>query len=93
MVGYTAHMAFKDFWRREKHVALNAQPRNFRIIKWIVIVLVAALLYLWKGPLVVVVAFLTCCAIGICLHFFLRYKTAGWSKDWGPYKRIQLDGE
>jgi MFS superfamily sulfate permease-like transporter len=82
-----------DFWRREKHVALNAQPRNFRIAKWITIFLIAALLYWWKGLFAVAFLFLSCVVVGTCLHFLLRWKTKGWTQSWGPYKRIKLDGE
>ncbi|OGG69041.1 hypothetical protein A3C20_03535 [Candidatus Kaiserbacteria bacterium RIFCSPHIGHO2_02_FULL_55_25] len=86
-------MTLKDFYNREKHVALNAQPRNFRIAKWIVIVLVAGVVYAWKGLAAVGIFLLVCAALGTSLHFFLRWKTDAWTKSWGPYKRIRLDGE
>ena len=86
-------MTFKDFYKREKHVVLNAQSRNFRIVKWIVIVAIAIALYVWKGLLVVLLLLLICAIAGTSLHFFLRWKTVGWTKSWGLYKRIKLDGE
>lgn len=86
-------MNFKEFFRREKHVALNAQPRGFRIAKWIVILAVAGVLYIWKGIVFVAVLFLVLGIAGTCLHFFLRWKTEAWTKSWGPYKRIPLNGE
>lgn len=84
-------MTFKDFWMREKHVALNAQSRRFRIIKWLVILTIAALLYWWKGWIAVVSLTLFCVIAGTTLHFLLRWKTDGWTKSWGPYKRIPLE--
>ena len=86
-------MTFKDFYEREMHVAMNAQSRNFRIIKWITIVVLASALYAWKGFAVVGTVFLACGALGVCLHFFLRWKTEALTKSWGPYKRIPLNGE
>lgn len=86
-------MTFKKFWAREKHVALHAQSRRFRIIKWIVILIVAATLYWWKGWNAVLVLFLIGAVAGVTLHFFLRYKTDVWTKSWGLYTRIRLNGE
>ncbi len=86
-------MIFREFIAREKHVALNAQSRKFRIVKWIVILLIATALYRWKG-MNAVVTFIAIGAIaGVILHFFLRWKTDEWTKSWGPYTRIPLNGE
>ena len=90
---YSCLVTFKDFFEREKHVVLNGQSRNFRIRKWIVILLVAIALYFWKGLGTVALTLLVCAALGVCLHFFLRWKTEAWTKSWGPYKRIRLNGE
>lgn len=90
---WRAHMTLKEFWRREIHVALNAQSRRFRAVKWTIILLVSAGLYFWMGPGVVVTALVAGCILGVCLHFFLRWKTDGWTRSWGLYKRIPLDGE
>ena len=86
-------MAFQDFLKREKHVVLNAQSRNFRIAKWIVISIVLLILYEQKGIVASLSLFVFSAFIGTCLHFFLRYKTEGWTKSWGPYKRIALNDE
>lgn len=86
-------MTLKNFYEREVHVAMNAQPRNFRIIKWITIVILGSELYAWKGLAVVGTVLLACGALGVCLHFFLRWKTEAWTKSWGPYKRIPLNDE
>ncbi len=86
-------MTLKQFLNREKHVALHGQPKSFRIKKWVVIFIVATGLYIWKDWLITLEVFLACALLGICLHFFLRYKTNGWTKSWGPYKRIKLNDE
>lgn len=86
-------MTFNDFWRREKHVALHAQPRRFRIAKWIIILALAGALYWWKGWIGAVSLFLFCAVTGTGLHLFLRWKTKRWTVSWGPYKRIALENE
>ncbi len=86
-------MTFKDFWAREKHVALNVQSRKFRIVKWIIILLFSLVLYWWKGLHVVLAMIFIGALAGLFMHFFLRYKTDAWTKSWGPYKRIRLNGE
>jgi uncharacterized protein YndB with AHSA1/START domain len=86
-------MSFKDFYKREKHVVINAQSKNFRIAKWAVIILIAIVLYAWKGWFFVAILFVVCAVLGTTLHFFLRWKTEGWTKSWGPYKRIPLNGD
>ena len=84
-------MNFKEFFRREKHVALNAQPRAFRITKWIIILTITILLFLWKGIIAVGSLFGILIILGTSLHFVLRWKTKGWTQSWGPYKKIPLD--
>jgi hypothetical protein len=86
-------MSFKEFWRRELWVAIHGQSRSFRIKKWIVILVTAALLYYWFGLKTVLITLLVTGLLGLCLHFLLSYLTDHWRKDWGPYKRIKLDGE
>ena len=42
-------MTFKEFYRREKCIALHAQSRRFRIVKYCVLLAVAVGVYVWKG--------------------------------------------
>ena len=86
-------MTFKDFFEREKHIVVHGQSRSFRIRKWVIILLIAGVLYVWKGIATVALVLLACGALGVCLHFFLRWKTEAWTKSWGLYKRIRLNGE
>ncbi len=84
-------MKFKEFFRREKHVALNAQPKAFRIAKWLIILCVAMSLFLWKGLSAVGLLFLILIILGTSFHFLLRWKSKGWTESWGPYKKIPLE--
>ncbi len=86
-------MTFKEFFKREKHIVLHGQSRRFRIIKWIVILSLAFLLFKWKGALVVGYTFAALAVLGISLHFLLRWKSKGWTQSWGPYKKIPLNKE
>ncbi len=83
-------MKAKEWIEREKHVALHAQPRWFRILKWIVIFIALAALEWWKGWRVAILILLCLMALGTTLHFILRWKTKGWTQSWGPYKKIDL---
>lgn len=86
-------MALKDFYRKEKYIALHAQSSRFRIVKYIVLLVVAVGVYAWMGLAAVGLLFLLLSLAGICLHFFFRWKTEGWTKSWGLYKRIPFEGE
>jgi hypothetical protein len=86
-------MTPKDFYRKEKYIALHAQSRRFRIVKYCVQLMVAVGMYVWKGWPTVGLLFLLLFLAGICLHFFFRWKTEAWTKSWGPYKPIPFEGE
>jgi hypothetical protein len=86
-------MTFKDFFEREKHVALHAQSLRFRIAKYTVIAAIAAGVYFWKGLDAVGLLFLVLTIMALAVHFFFRWKTEAWTKPWGLYKRIRLNGE
>ena len=86
-------MTFKDFWMREVHVAMHAQTARFRVVKWVIILLASATLYFWKGIGILGHALLVAFVVSIFIHFLFRYMSDGWTKSWGPYKHIKLDGE
>jgi Flp pilus assembly protein TadB len=88
-----ANMTLKDFYRKEKYIALHAQSSRFRIVKYSVLLAVAVAVYMWKGLASVGHLFLVLFIAAICLHFFFRWKTNAWTKSWGLYKRISLDEE
>jgi len=72
--------------QREKYVVLHGQSHRFRIIKYVVIVAISYLIFLRKGLLATGLLLLLLVVLGIGLHFFLRYKTNGRTKTWGPVK-------
>lgn len=85
-------MNFNEFIQREKYIALNAQSKKFRIVKWVVILIIAIIVFIWKGPFTDLVFFSSLALLGLSLHFFLRWKTNAWTESWGPYKKIPLNG-
>ncbi len=91
--GQQKNMTLKDFYRKEKHIALHAQSRRFRIVKYCVLLAVAVGMYAWKGLAATGLLFLGLFFASICLHFFFRWKTEAWTKSWGLYKRIPFEGE
>jgi hypothetical protein len=80
-------MSLKEILIKEKNVVLYGQPKKFRIKKYIVLAILATALYLWKGWHVVGMVFLTLAVLGTIVHFIFRWKTDGWEKSWGPYKK------
>ena len=86
-------MTFKEIIMRELHVALYGQSAKFRVVKYVILFMVFGCLYwLYAWDLVwkVLIASLVL-AIGV--HILFRWKTDAWTKSWGPYKRIKLNGE
>ena len=77
-------MSFRDVYEKEKRVVLYGQTRRFRIIKYIVIFLIATIVYAWKGIDTVLWLLLISVVASLCIHFLFRWKTAGWTKSWGP---------
>jgi len=73
-------MTLKEFYRREKYIALHAQSRRFRIVKYCVLLVIAVGVYAWKGWGTVGLLLLLLSIAGICLHFFFRWKTQAWTK-------------
>ena len=74
--------------RREVRVALSrkAQPVWFRVLKWIVIIVLAV--YFWASPhfwLYVAIALV----FALALHFFWRWKTKGWTRPWGGWNDVE----
>ena len=76
--------------KREFSVAFSprAQPVWLRVTKWIVIIGVTCLLrrtpYFWFWVLGLP-------ALGLVVHFFIRWKTHGWTKPWGGWNDVRPD--
>ena len=86
-------MTLKEFYRKEKYIALHAQSRRFRIVKYCVLLAVGVGIHAWRGWAAVGILFFCFFFAGISAHFFFRWKTEAWTKSWGLYKRIPFEGE
>ena len=75
-------MSFKKTINREFEVAFSkkSQPIWFRILKYIVL---AAVIYFFRGSQWLWIILASLCAIALLLHFWVRYKTNGWTKSYG----------
>ena len=73
---------------REFRVAFSkrAQPLWFRILKWVVLLAVSAML--WSTPYFVW-WLLSTFALGMTVHFIFRYRTRGWTQPWGGWNDVR----
>ena len=78
-------MTLRELYQKEKDVVVHGQSKRFRILKYLVIVAIAALVYMWRGLATVGFLFLFLFVASIAIHFFFRWKTDAWEKSWGPY--------
>ncbi len=79
-----------NLWKREIYVALHGQTKKFRIVKWIILIILFSVIY-WKfGGVVLAKTVGILGVLGVLLHLFFRWKTKAWSKSWGPYKYIKI---
>ena len=83
------HYMILNSLRREKYVIVHGQTRRFRIIKWVILIFLSVLLYLWKGVSFLGLTWAVLAVLGISFHFFLRFKTRGWRQPWGRVKEIK----
>lgn len=78
-------MPFSEIIKREIEVAFSkhSQPVWFRIVKYIVLTVLIYFLWgtdtLWTVLLVLLI-------LSLCLHFWYRYKTKGWTQSYGMWK-------
>jgi hypothetical protein len=79
----------KNWVKREKYVIMHGQSVLFRIIKWIIFIIVGTLLYVFFGWKILGLVVLVLATAGIAAHFLFRWKTHGWTKNWGLYKVIK----
>jgi hypothetical protein len=78
-------MSFRETIRREKEVAFSKKTQSFpvRVLKYIII---GALLYFFWGNRWLPVIFISLIVLALVLHFWVRYKTKGWTKSYGLWK-------
>ena len=72
--------------KREIHVALHAQTTKFRLMKYLIIFLILYILFLNGGWNSVVRGLLVMLVLSLSIHFFFRWKTKAWIKNWWIYK-------
>lgn len=80
----------KDLLKREKHAVITGQSPRFRLVKYIVLVLIFAPVVVWKGWTAALYLLLFLLVISVLIHFFFRWKSDGWRKSWWLYKHIPL---
>jgi len=78
-------MPHNKILKRELEVAFSrhSQPIWFRVLKYI---LLAAVLFLFWGSPLLWVILLSLFVVAMFLHFWYRYKTKAWTRDYGMWK-------
>lgn len=78
-------MKRSEIIKRELEVAFSkhSQPVWFRILKYI---LIGGMLYFFWGSKLLWIIFPVLFVFSLCLHFWYRYKTQGWTKSYGQWK-------
>jgi hypothetical protein len=67
---------------------VHGQSALFRVVKYLILLGIVITLYNLYGQRVVLYFLITGSIIGITAHLFFRWKTNGWRKSWGLYKKI-----
>jgi hypothetical protein len=79
------YMSFRETIKREMEVAFSKKTQSVpvRILKYIII---GIILYLFRGNRLFLVIFISLIVLALVLHFWVRYKTKGWTKSYGRWK-------
>jgi len=85
-------MPFTKTIKREIEVAFSkhSQPVWFRILKYI---LLGCGLYFFWGSKLLWIILLILFVFALCLHFWYRYKTHGWTRSYGLWKHDKSKSE
>lgn len=86
-------MNFKDIYKREIHAVVHGQSVKFRIGKYIVLFAVFSVFYAWRGITDTLLLLAILFIVSLCIHFFFRWQSKGWTQSWGLYKHTPLGGE
>lgn len=86
-------MDFKDFLTREWDAVLYGQTAKFRIIKYSILIPLFAAFYAWRGPSDTLALLGALFVLSLCVHFFFRYMSEGWTKSWWLYKHTPTSRE
>ena len=85
-------MTLRDFYRKEKYIALHAQTGRFRIVKYCVLLVVAVAMYVWKGLAATGLLFLLLFLASNLLAFFLSLEDRGMDKVLGSLQANPFRG-
>ncbi len=83
-------MSMRNMLEREAYVAIHAQSWRFRVVKYVVLVLLAAGMAYAKGWQATGVLFVWLFVLALVVHFVFRWKTKAWTQSWGPYKKLDF---
>lgn len=83
-------MDAKQWWNREKYVAIHAQTARFRVIKYLIILALLAIVFAWSGWKGIGMFFVITIPLSLAVHFFYRWKTKRWTESWGGYKKLNF---
>lgn len=75
------------------HAVAHGQSIRFRIGKYIILFAVFALFYAWRGTQDTLLLLAILFVLSLCIHFFFRWKSKGWTKSWGLYKHVSIDAD
>ena len=78
-------MSFKKTINREFEVAFSrhSQPIWFRVLKYI---LLGSAIYIFWGSKWLWITMAALFVVAMIIHFWVRYKTNGWTKSYGLWK-------
>ena len=78
-------MSFKKTINREFEVALskNSQPIWFRVLKYI---LLGGVIYFFRESAWMWIILTALLIVALIVHFWVRYKTKGWTQSYGLWK-------
>jgi hypothetical protein len=82
-------MTFKETYEKEKQVVLYGQSARFRLVKYAILIPLFTALYVWQGWSVTWKVLLASIVVALFVHFLFRYKTAAWTKSWGPFTPLE----
>ena len=77
-----------NVFTRELYVALHGQSARFRAIKYAALIPCFAYVYWRFGGEVFFKTLGVLLVLSLIVHFFYRWKTDGWTKDWGGYTSV-----
>lgn len=81
----------RDFLKKEIYVAIHGQTAKFRIVKYAILIPLFAAVYWFYGTEVLLKTLGVLFVLAITMHFFYRWKTEAWTRDWGGYKSVFKD--